>query len=175
MLHLHRKFLGFACAGLLGCALGAAGDDDEPTGEFAPDTTRAEAAIASALVSDAAAPLIQAPTNVVSPSTAASPSPAAVALDGGTQASLPPSLSSSVDAAVSSTSRDASTTGNDAAAAVVDASTPSRDAGTKPVVSAPMCSPLTCNNNCLLLPRCCNDNNECACLAPFGTCSLPSL
>lgn len=38
------------------------------------------------------------------------------------------------------------------------------------------CSALTCNNNCLLLPRCCNEADECACLDP-GTrqCSLPSL
>jgi hypothetical protein len=41
---------------------------------------------------------------------------------------------------------------------------------------AASCSPLTCSNNCLLFPRCCNEDNECACLDP-GTrqCSLPSL
>lgn len=41
---------------------------------------------------------------------------------------------------------------------------------------AATCSPFTCNNNCLLFPRCCNEQNECACLDP-GTreCSLSSL
>jgi hypothetical protein len=42
--------------------------------------------------------------------------------------------------------------------------------------AAVSCSPQLCRNNCLALPRCCNDDNECACFDP-GTrqCSLPSL
>jgi hypothetical protein len=38
------------------------------------------------------------------------------------------------------------------------------------------CNPATCNNNCLLLERCCNENNECACLTPLTQeCTLESL
>lgn len=42
--------------------------------------------------------------------------------------------------------------------------------------AAASCSPQLCRNNCLALPRCCNNDNECACFDP-GTrqCRLPSL
>jgi hypothetical protein len=39
-----------------------------------------------------------------------------------------------------------------------------------------MCNPATCNNECLLLERCCDANNQCACLTPLSRqCTLPSL
>jgi hypothetical protein len=57
-----------------------------------------------------------------------------------------------------------------AGAADASSGTTARDA------AAALCSAQRCRNNCLALPRCCNDDNECACFDP-GTrqCSLPSL
>ncbi len=41
---------------------------------------------------------------------------------------------------------------------------------------APTCNPSTCSNNCLLLSRCCDVHDECACEEPWtGQCTLPSL
>jgi hypothetical protein len=38
------------------------------------------------------------------------------------------------------------------------------------------CNPASCNNDCFLLERCCDENNQCACLTPLTRqCSLPSL
>jgi hypothetical protein len=39
-----------------------------------------------------------------------------------------------------------------------------------------MCNPATCTNQCLLLQRCCNEDNECACREPLTRqCILRSL
>jgi hypothetical protein len=38
------------------------------------------------------------------------------------------------------------------------------------------CNPATCDNECFLLERCCDANNQCACLTPLSRqCTLPSL
>jgi hypothetical protein len=38
------------------------------------------------------------------------------------------------------------------------------------------CNPATCDNECFLLERCCDENNQCACLTPLSRqCTLPSL
>jgi hypothetical protein len=84
---------------------------------------------------------------------------------GGPDADIVPEASDADASAVadSGVAADADLRPSDASSA-----TAARDAAT--------CSPLTCNNNCLLFPRCCNEENECACLDP-GTrqCSLSSL
>ena len=47
------------------------------------------------------------------------------------------------------------------------------DTGAPP---APSCSPSSCVNNCLLLARCCDVNDQCACQELLtGQCILPSL
>jgi hypothetical protein len=177
MQYPQRKLLSFVCVALFGCAVGVSGDPDQ-LADLAPDT-------AGALAFDAGAnsPLIQTPqTNSPPPTSAISTPP----VSPGTSSSIAP-VSSSLDAAVASappssaTHLDASTpslldsgTSSSGTSNTSDAGSARQDASTTPV-SAPMCNPLKCNNNCALLPRCCNEQNECACRSLFGTCSLPSL
>jgi hypothetical protein len=61
--------------------------------------------------------------------------------------------------------------------AVADAGSADASSGaTARDAAAAFCSPQLCRNNCLALPRCCNDDNQCACFdPPTRQCSLPSL
>jgi hypothetical protein len=85
----------------------------------------------------------------------------------------PDAGSSIADAGSDARVTDASSGGSDAGVA------PTPDASVAPTPDASVgatCNPLSCNNNCLLLPRCCNPENECACFSVLTQqCSLPSL
>ena len=183
-----QKMLVFVCTVLSGCAAGVMGDDIDPSSPAVAEQQSSAAPVieagspfASDVVSGAAQSSVLAPVVVVTvpassqdagaaaapASTSTTPLDAGIPMVALPEASLP---SATVDAA---SARDSATSTTDGAAT---SSTDAANEASAPPPSAPSCNPAQCDNECFLLQRCCNAQNQCACFSVLrGTCSLPSL
>jgi len=184
MSYLHTYSLS-VCLGLSACASGP----DELTMAPGPVTV----AVAEAGTPDAMPPasvLDHAPVVVVvTGGMNATPdpgfAPAGPATDAGArapqatdaEASLPTSMLDAAGTGQGATLIDAALGVPASDAAASDARSPTPDArATDPAPEAgAACEASRCDNYCGLAQRCCNAQQECACLSLFRTCTLPSL
>jgi hypothetical protein len=93
------------------------------------------------------------------------------------QASLPTSTVDAGGTGQGATLIDATVSVPAVDAAASDARSPSTDARAADAApeAAPACEVSRCDNYCGLARRCCNAEQECACLSLLRTCTLPSL
>lgn len=177
-----QKILVFVCILLCACAAGMSEETDPAELVAVPEAN-------PALVVDAAQPFV--PSVVSSTPDSALTSTPAAPMSPQSQAPTPTSpantsvpSTTAVDAATADGAvADASTASSDAGAPTPSGDSGASDAGTSASsdastapVSAPMCVVEQCTNNCLLLPRCCNEQNQCACYSVLRrSCSLSSL
>jgi hypothetical protein len=180
-----QKISIFVCILLSACAAGVTGDEAEPPSPLVTEPASSAAGMVEAgspsgsgLGSSPAENPTLAPVVVVTPPSSSQ--------DAGAATAAPPASTSTststLDAALPvSTLPEASLPSAvpDAASSRDSAATPATDAAREasaPAPSAPSCDPAQCDNECFLLARCCNAQNQCACFSVLrGTCSLPSL
>ena len=176
-----QKMLVFVCTILSGCAAGVMGDEiDPPSPRLAEQESSSAAPVVDAgtpavpvVVSSATESPVVVPVLVVSPPTGGQDAGAPAAPAASTSpldAALP--VSTQPEASLPSVTVDAAATRDAAASATRDAASEA----SAPPPSAPSCNPAQCDNECFLLARCCNAQNQCACFSVLRrTCSLPSL
>ena len=176
MKNIMRKIVGLACVALAGCAVGSSSEDDPFTGledqsaKVSPpnaESSAFDAGPVGALGGETSTTgAFNASLERLDAGFSGLPSP----VDSGTTVRAEAGTDSGgSDAGAAARDADARTGGSDAGANVSDASSGTSGGGST-------CNPLACNNDCFLLARCCNADNQCACLSPLTLqCSLPSL